>query len=103
VPLLVDAAESGLLIQAARGIQVALRPKRDLRVAGLPREPDAFVDEPSADAQSARLRLDQQQPEFGDLFRFLDEEDGAETDDDWANDDEPELVADAEPGAATLA
>jgi hypothetical protein len=74
----VDAAEAGLLIQAARRIQVALRPQRDLRVAGLPREPDAFVDEPSADAEPARLRLDQQQPQLGDVLRFLDEEDRAD-------------------------
>jgi hypothetical protein len=70
----VDAAEPGLLIQAARCVQVALRPQRDPGVAGLPREPDALVDEPPADAEPARLGLDQEQPKFGDGLRLPDEE-----------------------------
>jgi len=42
-------------------------------------------------------------PSLESLEEDTDGDDGAETGDDWANDDEPELVADAEPGAATLA
>ena len=62
----IDAAEAGLLIEAARGVEIALRPQRDLLVAGVAREADAFVDQPAADAEPARRRFDQQQPQLGD-------------------------------------
>ena len=58
--------EAGLLIDAARGGKDAVRPQRDRLVAGLTREADAFVDEPRAEAEAARLRIDQQQPQARD-------------------------------------
>ena len=40
-----------------------------LLVAGLAREPDAFVDQPLAEAEPARLRIDQQQAQPRDARR----------------------------------
>ena len=49
-----------------------------MRVAGPAREADALVDEPLADAEPARARLDEQQSQLGHLLRLPDEEHGAD-------------------------
>src|SRR5260370_66996 len=78
VRLLVDQAEAGGLVDAPGGAQHAVGPQRELPVAGVPREAHALVHEARADAEPARLRLDQQQPQLGDGLRVLDEEHGAD-------------------------
>src|SRR2546426_7394349 len=70
-----DAAEAGLLVQAARRVQLALRPQRELAIAGLPREADALVDQAAADTESSRVRLHEEQPQLGDGLRFTHDED----------------------------
>src|SRR4051812_18506681 len=61
----------------ARGGELALRPERDPAVAGQPREADAFVDEPRADAEAARGRLDVEHAQFRDGSGLLHQEDRA--------------------------
>jgi hypothetical protein len=68
VPLLGDATETGALIDAARGDQDALGPQRDRCVTALAREADALLGQCAADAESARLFLQEKQPQFGDLI-----------------------------------
>lgn len=53
-----DSPKSGGFVDAAGGIEMALRPERDFLVAGLARETDAFVHEAAADAEAARARFD---------------------------------------------
>src|SRR5258705_234420 len=60
VRLSLDTFETGLLIEASRGGELALRPQRQLLVARLAREPDALVDEALADAETPRPRVDEQ-------------------------------------------
>ena len=61
---------------AARSL---LRPQPHAAVADLAREADALVDQPRADAEPARLRLDQQQPQLGDASSTaLDQEHAAD-------------------------
>src|SRR5439155_2578364 len=65
--------KAGRLIDVTRRDQDALGPQRDLLITRLPREADAFGDEPRPDAEAARRWLDQQQPQFGGALRALDE------------------------------
>src|SRR5262249_49865569 len=72
------ALEAGALVDAPRVHQHAARPQADLAVAAGAREADAFVDQPGAEAEPARLRIDQQQAELRDLGRALLEEDATD-------------------------
>ena len=47
--------EARLLVDPARRVEAALRPQRDPAIACLPRESDAFGDEPPPDPESARM------------------------------------------------
>src|SRR4051812_18270542 len=77
MPVAAAPAESGQLVNAARRLQLALRPEHQLAVPALPREPDALVDQALSDAQPARGGLDQEQPQLRHLLRLRDQEDGA--------------------------
>src|ERR1700720_2929931 len=50
----------------------------DFAVAATPREPDAFSDQPAAEAQPAGLRLDQEEAQPGHPVGLLDQADGAD-------------------------
>src|SRR5258708_19724578 len=76
--LVAQAAEAGALVDVAGGDEDALRPQRDLAIARLAGEADAFIDQPCADAEAARLGLDQQQAQLGLRPRLLDQEHRAE-------------------------
>src|ERR1700724_3404395 len=68
-----DLHESGVLIDLARGEQDALGPQRDFAIAAGPRKRDAFPDQPPPQTQSAPGRIDQQQPQFGNLVAVPDQ------------------------------
>src|SRR2546430_17039878 len=73
VLLFLDTAKSGALINSARGEQDALGPERDRCIAGLSCEMDALLGERAADAKPSRLFLHQQQAQFRNLVRRLDQ------------------------------
>ena len=73
VRLAVDQGEAGVPIDFARGDQDALGPQRDFAIAALPRKGEAFGDQPSAESLSAPGRIDQQQPQFGDIVGVPDQ------------------------------
>src|SRR5512143_4206431 len=58
--------ETGSLIDVACRRQNAVRPERNLPVAGSMREAHALVHQPGSEAEPAPLRIDQQQTEAGD-------------------------------------
>src|SRR2546430_14017084 len=72
--LLVDQPEAGFLIEVSRRAQHAVGPQRELPVARLPGVAHALPHEPGANAEPARLRLDQQQAQLGHRPRMRDEE-----------------------------
>src|SRR5262245_2421880 len=74
--LLVYETEAGLLVDVAGRAEDAVGPERDLPVAGLARKAQALFHEASAHAESACLRLDEQETQLGHRLRSLDEEDG---------------------------
>src|SRR5438067_7894105 len=74
MPLRPRQLEPGVLVDAPRRLQLALRPKHQLLVAALPREADAFVDQTLSDSQTARSGLDQQQSQLGDALRAAHQE-----------------------------
>src|SRR5580765_4580957 len=76
--LLVDEAIAPCLVNAPRGHEDAIGPERDLPVAHLAGEALALGDEARADAEAARRRLDEQEPELGHGLRVSDEEDRAD-------------------------
>src|ERR1700719_1132152 len=76
--LLVDEAIARSLVDAPRGHEDTIGPERDLPVARLAREALALGDGARADAEAARRRLDEQEPELGHGLRVGDEEDGAD-------------------------
>ena len=76
--LLPHHAEAGALVDRAGAGEDALRPQRDAAVAGRAREADALVHQTPADAQAARLRLDQQQAQLCDVLAALDQKHGAD-------------------------
>src|SRR5437867_12839555 len=53
VAVLGDEPEAGVFVETPRGAEHAVRPERDFPVARAPGEPDAFTDQPAADAQPA--------------------------------------------------
>src|SRR4051794_20248091 len=57
-------------IDLARRVQDVVRPERQLRIAGLPREADAGAHQPSAEPEPARFRLDIEEPQLRDLVRL---------------------------------
>src|SRR6185369_140038 len=59
----------------ASGVKIALRPQRDLLVAGLTGESDTFVDQFCANAKSPGAGLDIQKPQLCDGLGLLDQED----------------------------
>src|SRR3954471_13785724 len=73
-----DPFESGLGVNAARRQKIALRPQRHAPISGLSRKAQAFVDEALAQAQPARLRIDDEQTELRDLVGLLHHEDRAD-------------------------
>ncbi len=62
-----DQLESGVLVDPAGGDQNALGPQRDPAIAAGLRKRDAFGDQPLAQPLSAPGRIDQQQPQLGDV------------------------------------
>src|SRR6266702_3047802 len=68
VLFLLDEAKAGPLIDMARGVQHVVGPQRQRFVSGLSREPHAFLDQPRADAEPARMRLDQQRSRLASKF-----------------------------------
>ena len=73
-----DELEPGLLIDLACGDQDALGPQRDPAIAAGFRERDAFGDQPMAQSLSASGRVDQQQPQLGDIVGVPDQKDRAD-------------------------
>src|SRR5450631_1546622 len=68
-----DLDETGILVDLAGGDQDALGPQRDFAIAAGLRESDAFGDQPFAQSTAATGRIDQQQPQLGDIVGVLDE------------------------------
>ena len=62
-----DEPKAGALVDVPRRDQDALRPQRHPAIAGRAGEADAFLGQPRADAEPARLGVDDQQPQLGDL------------------------------------
>src|SRR5580765_8962845 len=75
--LLGDKLEARPRVNAARRGEDALRPQCHSPVAGFPGKAQAFVDEALAEAEPARLRIDDQQPQLGDLVALAHHEDRA--------------------------
>src|SRR5712691_11265227 len=70
--------EPGSLIDAPRRNEDAIGPEQHCFVAVAPREADALCDEAGAEAETTRLRFDQQQSEFGDRLAGLHDKHGAD-------------------------
>src|SRR5581483_11826755 len=66
-----------LLVDRARGMEDVVGPKDDLAVAGAAGEGDALLDQALADAEAARLGIDDQKPELRHCRRFSDQKDRA--------------------------
>lgn len=65
VGLLLDEAESRLLVQVPGGVEPLVGPEGDLPVSGVPGVTDALAHQPPSDAEAASRGLDEQQPELG--------------------------------------
>src|SRR5207248_11736589 len=78
VRLLVDFDKTRSGIDVARGEQVALRPQSNLAVADGPGKADELVDQAPADAQTARFWLNQEQAQFANPRRRLDQKHAAQ-------------------------
>src|SRR6185369_2529494 len=76
--LLVDEAIARSLVDAPRRDEDTVGPERDLPIARLAREALALGDEARTDAEAARRRLDEQEPELGHGLRLRHEEDRAD-------------------------
>src|SRR5262249_41777872 len=74
VRLLGDEGEPLLLINMPRFGEHTVCPEHKFPVAATPRETNALLDEPGAQSQAARLRLDQQQAELGNCLAGLHDE-----------------------------
>ena len=59
--------EACFFVDVSCRVENALRPQGHFLVACLPRESDTFLDQPFANAQSARLPFHVQQPQFYNL------------------------------------
>src|SRR5262249_33678342 len=77
VPLLVDEAEPSALLDRAGGVKDVVGPEDDLAAAGAAGEGDAFLDEALADAEAARLGIDDQEPKLRHRRRFPHQKDRA--------------------------
>src|SRR6516225_7070959 len=75
VRLLLDQLVTCSRIDVARRHQHAVRPQRDLSVAGASRKTPAFVYETTADSKAATVRLHIEKTQFSDGTRLFDEED----------------------------
>src|SRR6202011_640543 len=78
VGFLRDAPKTALFVNAPGREQLALGPQNDLSITRLPRNSDALVDQPSAQTQTARIGLDQQQTKLGDGWRLAHQKDAAQ-------------------------
>jgi hypothetical protein len=61
-----DDLETCIFVDVSRRVQNALRPQCHLLVPGLPREADAFHNEPLANSQPTRFRFNVQQTQLCD-------------------------------------
>src|SRR5438445_6344410 len=77
VARLLDQLEAGRLVDAACRAQYVVGPQRQRLVALGAREGDAFVDQPLADAEATRRRLDIEQTQLSHLGRLAYDEDRA--------------------------
>src|SRR5262245_63430650 len=69
VRLVLDELEAHALVDAAGGGEHPLGPERDLAVARLACKAQSFLDQAGADAEAARLGLDQEEAQPRDLVR----------------------------------
>jgi hypothetical protein len=60
--------ESCVFVDASRGMKNALGPQHHLQVPCLPRESDAFLNQPLTNAQSARFAFNVQQSQSCNLL-----------------------------------
>src|SRR5688500_13542920 len=77
--LLADELEARRFVDPASRMKHAVRPERDPLVARVARKADALVHQPAPDAESAGLRLDEQEAELGDRVGLFHEKDRADT------------------------
>src|SRR6266566_6070163 len=77
VLLLLDERVSRVLVDASSGMEHAVGPEHDLAVARLAGEARALIHESRADAEAARLRVDEQEPQLRDSAGLLHEEHAA--------------------------
>src|SRR4051812_1020666 len=77
VLLLVFEREARALVETAGIHQHVVRPQDHASIACPTREAHALVDQLSAEAETAVLRIDEQQPQLRDLRRLAHAEDGA--------------------------
>src|SRR6266581_4685324 len=68
-----DSTKAGFFVDPSGSGELALGPQHKLLVVRLPREANAFVDEPSAEAHASRHWLDEQQAQLGHSGGFFDE------------------------------
>src|SRR5262245_26840414 len=68
-----DEPEPGGRVDVSRRVEHAVGPERDLPVPDLRGEADTLAHQTRADAEAARLRLDQQEPQLGHRLGLLDE------------------------------
>src|SRR5207244_11500527 len=79
VRLLLEQPKADAGVDVARRQQVALRPQPHLAVTGGTREADALIHQTAADAQPARLGLDQEQAPLADRLCRLAQQDASHT------------------------
>ena len=77
-PLRRDQLEAAALVDAAGGLELALRPERQLAVADGAGEADALLDQLRADLQAARRGVDDQEAQLCDAVARVDAEDRAD-------------------------
>src|SRR5258708_19637889 len=73
-----DERKAGALVDAAGAGEHALGPECDLAVARFARKAQSLLDQPGADAEPARLGLDQKEAQPRDLRRFPHQQDRAD-------------------------
>src|SRR5256885_9606570 len=74
-----DELKPRALVDATRRDEDVVRPKGELAISRCARETDALVDESRANAEAARLRLDEQEAKFRDGLGLPDAEHAADT------------------------
>src|SRR2546428_8352256 len=72
-----DELKPRTLVDATRRDEDVVRPKGQLAISRYPSETDALVDESRANAEAARLRLDEQEAKFRDGLGLPDAEHAA--------------------------